>query len=141
MTLAAEAILIVGIPPARKPNSRNAVRNEWIQWANVDTIEPIVEQAAPSKPNDRRENHSMKCEEARTYLWREPFQPVRIRLKDGRTFDIRHQGMTLAAEAILIVGIPPTDEPYSRYADRSEWVQWANVDAIEPLVEQAAPAV
>lgn len=30
----------------------------------------------------------MTCEEARHYLWREPFEPVRIRLKDGRIFDI-----------------------------------------------------
>jgi hypothetical protein len=45
----------------------------------------------------------MTCEEARKHLWRKPFQPVQIRLKDGRTFDIRYRGWTLAADAILII--------------------------------------
>lgn len=83
----------------------------------------------------------MTCEQARHYLWREPFEPVRIRLKDGRTFDIRQRGMTLAAEAILIVGIPPADEPDAQYSDRTIWVQWAEVEAIEPLSEPATSAV
>jgi hypothetical protein len=83
----------------------------------------------------------MTCEEAREYLWRKPFQPVRIRLKDGRSFAIPRRGWTLAAEAILIIGLPPDDEPGSRLPDRGIWVQWANVDSIEPLSEPAAPVV
>ncbi len=83
----------------------------------------------------------MTCEEARQYLWREPFQPVRIRLKDGRTFDIPHPRWTLAAETRLIIGTPPADDPTSRLPDRSVWVRWSEVDAIEPLSEPAAPAV
>lgn len=83
----------------------------------------------------------MTCEQARRDLWREPFQPVRIRLKDGRTFDIRQRSMTLAAEAVLIVGIPPADEPDAPYSDRTVWVQWAEVATIEPLSEAAASAI
>ena len=83
----------------------------------------------------------MTCAEARQYLWREPFQPVRIRLKDGRTFPVPHPGFTLAAEAILIIGLPPADDPDSEFPDRSEWVQWTQVDSIEPLSQTAAPAV
>ncbi len=83
----------------------------------------------------------MTYEEARQYLWRKPFQPVRIRLKDERTFDILHRGMTLAAEAILIIGIPPADDPNAEYSDRTVWVRWPEVDAIEPLSEPATPAV
>jgi hypothetical protein len=83
----------------------------------------------------------MTCEEARQYLWREPFQPVRIRLKDGRTFDIPNRRWTMAAEAILIIGTPPADDPKSRLPDRGIWVQWPEVDAIEPLSESAVPLV
>jgi hypothetical protein len=79
----------------------------------------------------------MTCEQARQYLWRKPFQPVRIRLKDGRTFDIRHHRWTMAAEAILIIGLPPEDDPNARRPDRGLWVQWPDVDAIEPLSEPA----
>jgi hypothetical protein len=83
----------------------------------------------------------MTCEEARKYLWREPFQPVRIRLKDGRRFDIFYSGWTLAAEAILMIGLAPEDNPGSRYPDRKVWVPWAEVEAIEALPDLAAPAV
>lgn len=83
----------------------------------------------------------MTCEQARQYLWRKPFQPVRIRLKDGRIFDIRHWGWTMAAEAILIIGLPPEDDPNARLPDRGMWVQWPDVDTIEPLAEPVEPAV
>lgn len=82
----------------------------------------------------------MTCDEARKLLWREPFQPVRIRLKDGRFFDIRFRGWTIAAEALLMVGTPSADDPASRYPDQLEWVRWPEVEAIEPLSEPAAPA-
>ena len=81
----------------------------------------------------------MTCEEARQYLWRKPFQPVRIRLKDGRTFNIPNSRWTLAAEAILMIGLPPADDPGSRLPDRKVWVRWPEVEAIEPLSEPAAP--
>lgn len=83
----------------------------------------------------------MTYEEARQYLWREPFQPVRIRLKDGRRYDIYYSGWTLAAEAILRVGVPPEENPGSRCPDHLIWVRWPEVEAIEPLPEPAAPAV
>jgi hypothetical protein len=83
----------------------------------------------------------MTCEEARKYLWRKPFQPCRIRLKDGRTFDIRYLNLALAAEAVLIIGIPPADEPDAWYSDRKVWVRWGEVEAIEPLPAPTAPAV
>lgn len=81
----------------------------------------------------------MTCEEARQYLWRKPFQPVRIRLKDGRTFDVPDRGWTIAAEALLMVGVPPADDPGSRFPDHLEWVRWLEVDAIELWPEPAAP--
>jgi hypothetical protein len=83
----------------------------------------------------------MTCEEARQYLWREPFQPVRIRLKNGRMYDVPDSGWTLAAEAILMVGVPPEDNPGSRFPDHLEWVRWPEVEAIEPLSGPAMPAV
>lgn len=83
----------------------------------------------------------MTCEEARQYLWRKPFHPVRIRLKDGRTFDVPDRGWTIAAEALLMVGVPPEDDPGSPFPDHLVWVRWTELDAIEPLPEPAAPAV
>jgi hypothetical protein len=83
----------------------------------------------------------MTYEEARKYLWREPFQPVRIRLKDGRTFDIPDLGWTIAAEAILMIGLPPESNPGSRYPARKVWVRWPEVTSIKPLPDPASLAV
>lgn len=157
-TLAAEAILMIGLPPNDDPGSRYPDRNEWVRWPEVDTIEPLSEPAAPaidsrcgldfvrgkqdsSSGGSLRGENIMTCEQARQYLWRKPFQPVRIRLKDGRSFDIRQKGMTLVAEAILIIGIPPAHDPDAEYSDRTVWVRWPEVEAIEPLSEPAMPAV
>jgi hypothetical protein len=79
----------------------------------------------------------MRFEDVRQYVWRESFRPIRVRLKDGRTFDIRHPNLALAAEAILIIGIPPADEPDSIYGDRSEWVRYDQIDGIELLPDSA----
>lgn len=83
----------------------------------------------------------MTCEEARKHLWHKPFEPVRIRLKDGQAFEVHHRTLTLAAEAVLIIGIPPADEPDAAFSDRRLWVSWSDVDAIEPLTRGSAQAV
>lgn len=157
-TLAAEAILMIGLPPEDDPGSRFPDRKVWVQWPEVESIEPLSEPAAlagnlrgeldfelrkPDNPviRDLGGKIIMTCEQARQYLWRKPFQPVRIRLKDGRTFDIPDRGWTIAAEALLMVGVPPEDDPGSRFPDHLVWVRWPEVDAIEPLSEPATSAV
>ena len=73
----------------------------------------------------------MKAEELRQYLWREPFQAFRVRLKDGRTFDIRDPRLHLAGESVFMIGIPAPDEP--RFYDRQEWVMMTEIDGIDLL--------
>jgi hypothetical protein len=158
MTLAAESILIIGLPPADDPNAEYSDRTIWVRWPEVEAIQPLSQPAAPTtgrpcaldSESGNPDNPliqvlggkiAMTCEEARKSLWREPFQPVRIRLKDGRTFDIPDLGWTIAAEALLMVGVPPQEDPSSRFPDHLEWVRWPEVDTIEPLSEPAAPAV
>jgi hypothetical protein len=140
LALAAEAILIIGIPPAEEPEAWYSDRTLWVRWPDVEAIEPLPTPATAGQfqaPVSRRAS-TMTCEQARQYLWREPFQPCRIRLTDGRTFEVRHSTLILAAEAILILGIPPTDEPDAWYSDRRLWVKWPDVEAIEPLSTPAA---
>jgi hypothetical protein len=82
----------------------------------------------------------MTPEHLRQHLYQKPFQPFRVHLKDGRSYEIRHPNLALAAEAVLIVGIPAPDDPDPVYSDRQVWVQWDQVDRIEPLSTSAAPA-
>ncbi len=61
----------------------------------------------------------MNHEAFRAHLFREPFQPFRVFLKDGRSYVIPHRNLALAAETRLIIGIPAPDDPNPIYADRT----------------------
>jgi hypothetical protein len=63
-----------------------------------------------------------------------PFQPFRIHLTDGRTFDVREPSWNLPAEAILLVGVAPNDDPQSRVPDRHERVEYQSISRVEPLI-------
>jgi hypothetical protein len=83
----------------------------------------------------------MNPEQLREQLVRRPFQPFRVRLKDGRTFDILHPNLGFATESVFIIGIPALDDDNPAYADRSKWISWPQVDTIEPLPKADVPAV
>src|SRR5438874_2718278 len=69
------------------------------------------------------------------HMVQRPFRPFRIRLADGRTFDIPHQNMGLAAESIFIAGIPAPDDPNPIYSDRTEWIHYRDIVGVELLPE------
>ena len=62
-----------------------------------------------------------------------PFQPFRVCLTDGRSFDIHDPSWNLAADAILLIGVPPDDDPQSSLPDRHEWVDYRLIAKVEPL--------
>ena len=51
-----------------------------------------------------------------------PFQPLRLRLKDGRTYDVRFRELVIVGQDYLTVGIPAPGEPDAIY-DSIEHVQ------------------
>jgi hypothetical protein len=60
-----------------------------------------------------------------------PFRPFRLRLSDGRSFDISYPWLLLVTEGWLVIGIPAPDEP--RFGDRQEWVPLKLVEGTDPL--------
>lgn len=81
---------------------------------------------------------SMTADELRQHLHREPFVPFCVRLKDGRTYDIRDPYLHLAGEHVFIIGIPAPDDPGGLFYDRQEWVPVEQIDRVDPLTEVAA---
>lgn len=79
----------------------------------------------------------MNFETLRRMLGERPFQPFRVYLKDGRSFEIVHPNRGLAAESIFIIGIPAPDDPDPVVSDRQVWIKWAQVDRVEPLSQSA----
>jgi len=69
-----------------------------------------------------------------------PFRPFRIYLRDGRHYDVPDHIWYLVGESVMKVGIPPDDNPKSRYAERSEWVEYQDIDRLESLPASAPAA-
>ena len=83
----------------------------------------------------------MTSEELRQHQNRKPFQPFRVHLKDGRSFDIHYPELNLVGESVFIIGIPAPDDPNPRFYDRQVWVPLKEIDGIDHLPEPATPAV
>jgi hypothetical protein len=82
----------------------------------------------------------MKREPLEELLKRRPFQPFRIHLSDGRTFDVRFPGITLLSQYSLTIGYPAADDPDPEPAyERTEWVLLSLIDRVEMLPAEVAP--
>jgi hypothetical protein len=82
----------------------------------------------------------MTAQQLRERLYREPFQPFRLRLSDHRSFDILYPHLNLVGESVLIVGIPPADVSHPTFSDHQVWVPLNSIAALETLPEQPTPA-
>ena len=63
-------------------------------------------------------------------LARRPFQPVRLVLSSGQSYEIRHPEMALLTRTDILVGIDETDEGVPA---EFKIVSLLHVTAIEPL--------
>lgn len=64
-----------------------------------------------------------------------PFKPFRVYLTDGRSFDIHDPTWNLAAEAILLIGVAPEDDPHSRLPDWHERIDYQQIARVSDLKE------
>lgn len=80
----------------------------------------------------------MTADNLRELLYREPFQAFRVRVDDGRSFDIRYPKLNIVGESIFIIGLPDANDP--RLYDHTVWVPIKTIDGAEPLPQEAIPA-
>ncbi len=57
----------------------------------------------------------MKAEEIYRFLQPKPFQPVRVRLKDGQSYEIRFRELAIVGMTFLDIGIPEANETQPIY--------------------------
>ncbi len=80
----------------------------------------------------------MERDKLRQLLKQEPFQPFRLYVKDGRTYEICHPRMNLLAETYINIGIPSPDlRP--PICDHTEHVRLSQIDRVEMLPKAAPP--
>jgi hypothetical protein len=73
----------------------------------------------------------MNRDELRRLLRRQPFQPFRVLLNDGRTYEVRHPYMNLLADSYIKIGIPDQTRP--ELCDHTEYVRFEQIAHTEPL--------
>jgi hypothetical protein len=77
----------------------------------------------------------MPPDELRGLLRRQPFQPLRLTLADGRTYKITHPRLAIVGKSILALGLTRPGDPEDIY-DRLVMVdldQIEHVESLEPI--------
>jgi hypothetical protein len=79
-------------------------------------------------------------DQLQTLLRQRPFQPFRVHLTDGRSYDVPYRGMTLLADTFINIGIPITEGPHP-ICSHTEHVPFKDIDRIEESISsQPSPA-
>ncbi|MEE9297157.1 MAG: hypothetical protein V3W34_19635 [Phycisphaerae bacterium] len=73
----------------------------------------------------------MRPEDVREHLERHPFEPFRIFLSDGESFDVWHPDLCIVARTTVYVGVP--DPKQRRVAVRVAHCALIHITRIEPL--------
>ena len=74
----------------------------------------------------------MRPSDIRVFLQRQPFQPFRITLTDGRAYEVRHPEMAMVGRSSLVIGLPAPGDAEPVY-DRFVTVSLLHVMQMEPL--------
>lgn len=80
----------------------------------------------------------MQRDTLREWLKRQPFQPFRVHLADGRTLDIRHPRTNVLAQTFVKIGIPEPNSTNLLLCDHAEYVPLAQITKLEPLSTASA---
>ena len=73
----------------------------------------------------------MRPEDIREFLHQRPFQPFRVTLTDGRTYDIRHPELAMVGRNTIEIGLPAPEDSTPIY-DRLVTVRLLHIMQIEP---------
>jgi hypothetical protein len=68
-------------------------------------------------------------------LARQPFQPVKVTVSSGQSFEIRHPEMAMLTRTSLLVGVDPAPDGIP---SEFKILSLLHVTSIEPLTSQAA---
>jgi len=79
----------------------------------------------------------MRPDDIRHFLEQRPFQPFRMTLTDGRSYEIRHPELAMVGRSIVAIGVPAPDEPQPVF-DRLVTVSLIHIMQIEPFELQAS---
>ena len=71
-----------------------------------------------------------------TFTRKKPFQPFRLLVSDGSTYDVRHPEFCMVLQTSVVVGVP--GDPATGIPESAEWVDARHIVKVIPL-GQAVP--
>jgi hypothetical protein len=74
----------------------------------------------------------MRPDDILSFVRTQPFQPFRLTLSDGRTYDVSHPELAMVGRSTVTIGIPVPDEPEPVY-DRLVTVSLLHIMQVEPF--------
>ncbi len=80
----------------------------------------------------------MRPEDVREFLRRRPFQPFRLTLTDGRTYDVMHPELAIVGRSWVEVGLARPGDP-ENIAERLISVSLLHIMQIEPMESVVPP--
>jgi len=80
----------------------------------------------------------MRPEDIREFIKHQPFQPFRMTLTDGRTYDVLHPELAMVGRSTVSIGVPRPGDPEPVY-DRLVMISLLHIMQIEPLESVAPP--
>lgn len=72
-------------------------------------------------------------EALKEWLGRRPFEPFRVVLSSGESYEVRHPEVALLVKGGLYVGLPAAN---GEIPDRAAFCSMLHISAVEPLVPQ-----
>ena len=72
----------------------------------------------------------MRAVDIRAHLRKQPFEPFRVFMSDGATYDVRHPELAAISRTELIIGLEQSDE---ELPDRFAYCDPVHVVRIEPI--------
>ena len=81
----------------------------------------------------------MRPEDLREFVQKRPFQPFRITLTDGRTYEVHHPELAMVGRSAVAVGLMRPNEPELVY-DRLITISLLHIMEVESLKTAAPPS-
>jgi hypothetical protein len=79
----------------------------------------------------------MRPEDVLSDLRKQPFQPIRLTLTDGRTYEIQHPELAMVGRSSMTIGLMRPQEAEPIY-DRMVSVSPLHIMQVEPIVPAAS---
>jgi hypothetical protein len=80
----------------------------------------------------------MRAEDIRAFVKKQPFEPFRITLTGGQTYDIVHPDLAMVGHRSIAVGTPRPNGPEAIY-DHVVTISYLHIVQIEPLPSKMPP--